>query len=226
MLSAQSNFSGFSETGVPEDEGQHLQTVYKAAKYYGGPGRFGFDKRSYLNESSSLISEKNRCKLFDEWSQNWDLSKKFLVEKSPPNIIRTRFLQALFPNATFVTILRDPIAVSFATQKWSKTSMDSLFKHWLVCNRQYQEDSRMLKNSILFKYEDFTSKPHKVLAQVSELLDVSLELQNEWEVKQGVNQKYMEIWERYKNSFWTRRKAQKLVLKYEDSFNAFGYSLK
>ena len=61
VLSAQSNFSGFSETGVPEDEGQH-QSVYKAAKYYGGPGRFGFDKRSYLNEFSSLISEKNRCK--------------------------------------------------------------------------------------------------------------------------------------------------------------------
>ena len=68
----------------------------------------------------------------------------------------------------------------------------------------------MLKKSILFKYEDFTSKPHEVLAQVSELLDVSLELQNESEVKQGVNQKYMEI--RYKNSFWTRRKAQKLIL--------------
>ena len=82
-------------------------------------------------------------KLFDEWSQNWDLSKKFLVEKSPPNIIRTRFLQA--PNASFVTILRDPIAVSFATQKWSKTSIDSLFKHWLVCNQQYQEDSKDVK---------------------------------------------------------------------------------
>ncbi len=226
VLSAQSNFSGFSGTGVPEDEGQHLQTVYKAAKYYGGPGRFGFDKRSYLNEFSSLISDKNRQKLFDEWSQNWDLSKQFLVEKSPPNIIRTRFLQAMYPNASFVTILRNPIAVSFATQKWSKTSLDSLFNHWLVCNQQYQEDSKMLQKSLLFKYEDFTSKPHEVLLQVSELLDVSLELQKEWEVKQGVNLKYMDIWKHYKNSLWTRRKAQKLILKYEDSFNTFGYSLK
>ena len=226
VLSAQSNFSGFSGTGVPEDEGQHLQTVYKAAKYYGGPGRFGFDKRSYLNEFSSLISDKNRQKLFDEWSQNWDLSKQFLVEKSPPNIIRTRFLQAMYPNASFVTILRNPIAVSFATQKWSKTSLDSLFKHWLVCNQQYKDDSRMLQKSLLFKYEDFTSKPYEVLIQISELLGESLELQKELEVKQGVNRKYMEIWKYYKNSFWTRRKAQKLILKYEDSFNTFGYSLR
>ena len=212
VLSTQSNFSGFSDTGVPEDEGQHLQSVYKAAKHYGGPGRFGFDKRSYLTEASSLISDKNREKLFDEWSQNWDLSKQFLVEKSPPNIIRTRFLQAMYPNASFVTILRDPIAVSFATQKWSKSSLDSLFKHWLVCNQQYQEDSSMLKKSLLFKYEDFTSKPHEVLLHVSELLGVSIELPKEWEIKQGVNTKYIKMWERYKNSFWTIRNAQKLIL--------------
>ena len=226
VLSTQSNFSGFSDTGVPEDEGQHLQSVYKAAKHYGGPGRFGFDKHSYLTEASSLISDKNREKLFDEWSQNWDLSKQFLVEKSPPNIIRTRFLQAMYPNASFVTILRDPIAVSFATQKWSKTSLDSLFKHWIICNQQYQEDSRMLKQSLLFKYEDFTSSPDKVISQVSELLGTPLELPQEWEVKQGVNHKYIDMWERYKGSFWTRKKAQKLILKYEDSFNSFGYSLK
>ena len=73
----------------------------------------------------------------------------------------------------------------FATQKWSKT-FRFLFKHWLVCNRQYQEDSRMLKNPT-FKYEDFTSKPHEVLLQVSELLAFP-RVTKEWEVKQGVNQ--------------------------------------
>ena len=226
VLSSQRNFSGFSKTGVPEDEGQHLQSVYKAAKYYGGPGRFGFDKRSYLTETSSLISDKNRKKLFSEWSENWDLSKRFLVEKSPPNILRTRFLQAMYPNSSFVTILRDPIAVSFATQKWSKTSIDSLFKHWLFCNQQYINDSKALKKSLLFKYEDFTSKPDEVLLQISDFLGESLELPKEWQVKQGVNQKYFEMWNRYRNSFWTKRKAQKLILKYEDSFNDFGYSLK
>ena len=35
LLSAQLNFSGFSETGVPEDEGQHLQTVYKLQNMVG-----------------------------------------------------------------------------------------------------------------------------------------------------------------------------------------------
>ena len=148
------------------------------------------------------------------------------MEKSPPNIIRTRFLQAMYPNASFVTILRDPIAVSFATQKWSKTSLDSLFKHWLFCNQQYINDSKSLKKSLLFKYEDFTSRPDEVLLQLSDFLGESIELPKEWQLKQGVNQKYLDMWNRYRNSFWTKRKAQKLIFKYEDSFNDFGYSLK
>jgi hypothetical protein len=226
VLSSQEGFSGFSNTGVPEDEGQHLQSVYKAAKHYGGPGRFGFDKHSFLTEKSDLISDKNRSNLFLDWSKNWDLSKHYLVEKSPPNIIRTRFLQAMYPNSSFITIFRDPIAVSFATQKWSKTTLDSLFKHWLICNQQFQQDSKLLKNSLLLKYEEFTSKPEEVLSNISELLGVNLSLPSEWKIKQGVNDKYYKMWNSYKTSFWTKRKARKLIEKYETSFNLYGYSLK
>ena len=35
-----------------------------------------------------------------------------LVEKSPPNIVRMRYLQALFPRASFVMILRHPVVVA------------------------------------------------------------------------------------------------------------------
>ena len=56
---------------------------------------------------------------------NTDTGKEFLLEKSPPNIIRTRFLQAMFPNSYFINIKRHPIATSLATKKWSKTSLDS-----------------------------------------------------------------------------------------------------
>ena len=64
------------------------------------------------------------------------------------------------------------------------------------------------------------------MLQISDFLGESIVLPKEWQVKQGVNQKYLEMWNRYRNSFWTKRKAQKLILKYENSFNDFGYSLK
>jgi hypothetical protein len=66
LLAAHPEISGFSGTGVPADEGQHLQTVYPAAKVYGGPGRFGFAPESHLTEDSALVSEQSAQTLVEE----------------------------------------------------------------------------------------------------------------------------------------------------------------
>ena len=63
ILKSQSEISGLSNTGAIEDEGQHLQSIFKAANKFGGPGKFGFNKASYLDESSELINEENKKKL-------------------------------------------------------------------------------------------------------------------------------------------------------------------
>ena len=90
ILKEQDEISGLSKTNELEDEGQHVQTVYKPAYEFGGVGKFGFDIKAPLDENSELINEINRKKLFNEWSRFWDLEKNILLEKSPPNIIRTR----------------------------------------------------------------------------------------------------------------------------------------
>jgi len=132
--------SGFAKTGVPEDEGQLLQSVFPPAKAYGGPGRFGFNPDSYLDERSSIVTEENAKQLFADWSRYWDTSKPVLLEKSPPNVVRTRFLQALFPNSFFVVILRHPVAVAYATQKWRPKDVEFLLRHWLVCHERFEAD--------------------------------------------------------------------------------------
>ena len=121
ILKEQDEISGLSKTNELEDEGQHVQTVYKPAYEFGGVGKFGFNINARLDENSKLINELNRKKLFNEWSRFWDLEKNILLEKSPPNIIRTRFLQKMFPNSYFINITRHPIATSIASKKWSKT---------------------------------------------------------------------------------------------------------
>ncbi|HUF08257.1 MAG TPA: sulfotransferase [Rhodothermales bacterium] len=101
-----------------EHEGQHLQTVYPAGKAHGGPGYFGLNPDAHFTETTSLATDKNALRLFEEWSAHWDLSKPFLLEKSPPNLVMTRFLQELFPNSFFLVMVRHPIPVSLATIKW------------------------------------------------------------------------------------------------------------
>jgi hypothetical protein len=109
--------SGFRNTGVPKDEGQHLQTVYPPARSFGGPGRFGFDPGSYLDETSPLCTPAHAERLWREWSPHWDLSRPVLIEKSPPSLLRTRYFQRLFPASRFIVIVRNPIVVAMATRK-------------------------------------------------------------------------------------------------------------
>ena len=46
---------------------------------YGGVGEFSFNKESQLNETSILINDRNRKKLFKEWSKYWDTDKEIFT---------------------------------------------------------------------------------------------------------------------------------------------------
>lgn len=218
--------SGFKDTGVSEDEGQFLQPVYPTAKVYGGPGRFGFNPASYLHEDSPLVSSENAHKIFAAWSNYWDLEKPFLLEKSPPNLVRSRFLQALFPASYFIIMVRHPIAVSYATRKWSKTHLHSLVEHWLVCQEKFSADSKHLSNLLVLKYEDFVTAPQATLDSICAFLGVnSIALGRE--VRKGVNDKYWLKWQTLRTGKLTKRLyALYITARFETRVNRFGYSLK
>ena len=196
--------SGFENTDFPMDEGQFLQTVFPIAKEYGGPGKFGFDRRSHLTENSLLLTEENHQQLHDEWSRYWDLSKEYLLEKSPPSITKTRFLQKVFPNSYFILIQRHPLAVSYATQKWSKTSIKLLLEHWLECHNIFHNDSKYLKNVYTVKYENIVGNPLKEINNIYNFIGLkslnNKELFND-KIKKNINTKYFDMWnETYDNS--------------------------
>ena len=224
ILDSQENFSALTNTNEIEDEGQFVQSVYLPAFNFGGVGRFGFNEASALDETSDLITNSNREKLYDEWSRFWDKEKEYLVEKSPPNITKTRFLQEMFPNSFFINITRHPIATSLASQKWSKTSLDSLIDHWIVCHKIYNNDKDLLKRCINFKYEDLIENTDETLKIISEFLETKIMIPK-IEIRKGINQKYFKMWEKKKNSFFSKRKIKKIIDKYENEVNNFGYSL-
>ena len=223
ILKEQKNISGFNNTIAIEDEGQHLQSVFNAANKHGGPGKFGFDKDSYLNEKSSILNETNKIRLFNEWSKYWDLSKEYLIEKSPPNLVRTRFFQALFPNSYFITIYRHPVATSLATKKWSKTSYKSLLNHWIVCHKQYINDKQKLKNSLEITYEDLTEKTETTLQCISAFLNTEI-TNNNVKIKKDINKKYFSNWGKKKQGILYRYIITQNEKRFEKQINQFGYS--
>ena len=104
-LAAHPQVSGLTGTGVPEDEGQHLQDLYPTGEQLGGPGRFAANVDAHLTEESALASAAAGAELWAAWAPYWQTDRPFLAEKSPPNLLMTRFLSALFPGAIHLAIL-------------------------------------------------------------------------------------------------------------------------
>jgi hypothetical protein len=224
VLREHSQISGFSGTGAPEDEGMHLQGVFPTAVPHGGPGKFAFDPEAHLTELSALVSEANRIRLFDAWSSHWDLDRPILLEKSPPNIIRMRFLQALFPGARFVILLRHPLATSLATQKLTGFSLSSLLQHWLTAHRIMAEDSQHIDRLFIIRYERLVHKPAGVLRDLFRFIDCEPDYGN-ISLFEDRNVDYFQTWRDWNTSPEYRPAAGDLSSRYEEGVQEFGYSL-
>lgn len=218
--------SGFSKTGVSEDEGQHLQSVFKAAIAFGGPGKYIFDKNSYMNEHHELATEQSARRIMEQWGEYYDQECPHFIEKSPPNIIRTRFFQKLFPNSKFIIILRHPIAVAFATKKkWRKTSsIKSLVEHSLRGYEIFMEDMPYLNNVYVIRYEDFVCNPQEEINKIYEFLCLE-KIPIQHEVRSDINNKYFSMWRKNRKSLWQRFRFS-IDNELEKRANRFGYSIK
>ncbi len=222
LLKQHDDISGFEDTGVPEDEGQHLQTVVPPANSLGGPGMFAFHPDAAMTEEHPLVSEESREKLLREWQHHWDPSKKVLLEKSPPTVVRTRFFQALFPQSRFICLTRHPIAVGYGTQMWSETTTEDLLDHWLRAHESLARDIESLDCILTLKYEDLLANPVAAIEKIHRFLDLpqqSPKLPDAFET----NDAYFDMWRQLSEN--SKDEFHRFVEKHESSFRSFGYSL-
>ena len=216
VLARHPDVSAFSGTGYVQDEGQYLQSVFPVSSHaYGGPGRFAFDKAAHLTEASALLTDENKSTLRREWNAYWDLDKAVLVEKSPTNMVRSRFLNSVFPGSYFIFLIRHPVAVSIATQKWSGTSMFSLINHWLVAHEILKQDVKFLPNFAILPYETFIADPESVVRSLEKALSLRKSTY-EFRLHRNLNDNYFEIW----NEYFHRSASRDIAIANDGKFTA------
>jgi hypothetical protein len=221
--------SAFRDTGVPEDEGQHLQSVYPPVRLQGGAGLFGFFPKAHMTAAAEPAASLLGKRLFAQWAPHWDLERAMLVEKSPPNLIRMRFLQSLFPGARFVAILRHPLEVTLAQKRRRDTRhvpMWLLLRHWLRCHEIMVTDAPFVENLLVVRYEELVRHPGAVLARV--LTFVGLDLDPAIRVEQvraDASVGYRDQWTALTRSPLWGRYTRWLADRFEHPAERYGYRL-
>ncbi len=225
ILQDHKNISGFEDTGVIEDEGQFLQTVYTPDSELGWPGAFGYNTKSHLTEEDAKPIEKKQRQLISQWSYYLNEKADYFIEKSPPNLLKTRYLQTLFPSAYFIIIKRHPVAVSMATKKWSKNSIVKLIDHWLTCYEIWENDKKSINRFHEIKYEEFVKQPHLVLKETLQKIGIECDdnsikimLEN-YNISEEPNKKYF--------MKWNKKSFSKCIaaLKYKKRAKQLGYDV-
>lgn len=170
--------AGLHQTGTDEDEGQFVQDVYlddhimghRGNRTQGRVARWAYHPEAHLTEQDAHRTPDAATRLTAAWSPYvTDPTAPYLVEKSPSNMTRFRFLQEAFPDAGFVLITRHPIIQALAIRKWSPRSaqigldLSPIIDHWFTAMDIAREDASKISNLRVVAYENLIREPATVL---------------------------------------------------------------
>jgi hypothetical protein len=225
VLGGHPEVSGLSGTGAKEDEGQFLQDVYLRARHHGGPGRFAFNPKAHLTQADARAVPDAAERLLASWQPYWDTGSRLLLEKSPPNLLMTRFLAELFPDAYFVAITRHPVVVSLSTDKWLRMgSLHRSVEHWLTAHEIFAADAAALSRVHVVKYEELVADPGGALAAVAGFLGLEGEIPADaW--RSDRSQRYEQQWDEMSRSVLHRGQRRRVVRDFAERTASFGYDV-
>lgn len=98
---------------------------------------------------------------------------EYLLEKSPPHLIRSRWLQRHFRDAYFITVVRHPYAVCDGIRRRAGHAPERAARHWVRAHEIWLEDVPRLSRALTLRYEDLCSAPDEALSRVSDLLGLA-----------------------------------------------------
>jgi hypothetical protein len=198
MLAEHPSISGFNQESVYEDSEQELNDIYPPSRLFGGIGKFCFNNSARMDEKHPLLenSEDISEKLLKAWQPHWEIEKKYLIQKSPTNIIRSGFLQALFPSAKFIFITRHPAVTAFASRKWCNSGIPELIKHWITAHELMLHDYQKLGQAIIIRYEDLLSDKENTLKSIWNFLTIPPHEVN-YVADPDSNNQYLDAWGKY-----------------------------
>lgn len=122
-------------------------------------------------------------------------------------------------------IVRHPVAVSLATEKWCPDGLPALMEHWLVAHEIFARDRPYLRRAMTVKYETLISQPAQTLAKIYQSLGLEPH-PTTFEATSEHNQKYFAQWRGMAENPETADTIRRCIDQFETRVQSFGYSLR
>ncbi len=148
-------------------EGQHLTTAFPRPDLL-GVGRL-WSSRMDIFRWREDFDPKPALQAKKDWSRLYPKRKGILLEKSPPNTVRSLWLQRNFEPSRFLSIVRSPYAVCEGIRRRKEYTIDQAALHWKTANQCLLDDLPCIEHQLLIKYEDLADDPQHVIRENSGL---------------------------------------------------------
>jgi hypothetical protein len=179
------------QVGALPTEGQFLTDELVSDHRRGLPRMWSLREDLYRLTENDVGPDATRMK--KEWAMRLDRSKRVLLEKTPGNGARMRWLQKHFENAHFIAIIRNGYAAAEGIRRKAQPvypatgwTIEQCAHQWRRSNEVIQEDAPHLRRFMWVRYEDLTDDPQRTLAPVLDFLELSdmsgIDLQRQWSV--------------------------------------------
>ena len=165
--------SSSKDIGSLPTEGQFCTNQFITARELGIP-RLWTEKIDLfrLDESFENISVNE---LKRNWASFYDKpNSAILVEKSPVNSSRMKWLQKNFENSHFICLVRNGYAVSEGIVRKTGCSIERAAKQWALANRVMIEDLPFIKNKIIIMYEDLVDNTETTIKKIENFISSNL----------------------------------------------------
>lgn len=189
ILAQHSQIAGLVNTGRPGGEGQFIQDVFPTdlgmgarPLRAGNTVRWAFHPQAHLTEEDLADYPDAGGRLIRSWEGFWDKpNAPVRVEKTPANVMKTRFLQAAIPGSSFIVITRNPIMQALAVRKWAPRTyrigfgLNKILDHWFAAMETFRTDAPQVDRVLTVTYEELMRNPRTVIDRIQKFIGVPVE---------------------------------------------------
>jgi hypothetical protein len=121
------------------------------------------------------MNEEKALRVKYDWLECIDGQGKLIFEKSPPNTVRSLWLQENFKKPRFIVTSRHPYAVCEGIVRRENASISAAAEHYKNVHNTLIGDMKNLNNCFFYKYEKLCDNPRVVLDKISNFLCIEKE---------------------------------------------------